>query len=197
MRGRTGRRIVRRSPRSGGDGLGDHALDVGPELTQPLVDALDGVQICFGLPTRDINTGLDIPQPGCYLLDGTMALAYARSRHYEEFKDGEWKEDPTSDLGRSQRQRDFVNRSLQAAIQQVKSDPFSTGDLVGAMGAAISIDGDLDPIDAASSLRTAVASGLTTYALPVIPKTCLLYTSDAADDLLCVDLGGRRILKKK
>ena len=27
--------------------------------------------------------------------------------------------------------------------------------------------------------------------------TCLLYTSDAADDLLCVDLGGRRILKKK
>ena len=27
--------------------------------------------------------------------------------------------------------------------------------------------------------------------------SCLLYTSDAADDLLCVDLGGRRILKKK
>ena len=28
-------------------------------------------------------------------------------------------------------------------------------------------------------------------------STCLLYTSDAADDLLCVDLGGRRIIKKK
>ena len=26
---------------------------------------------------------------------------------------------------------------------------------------------------------------------------CLLYTSDAADDLPCVDLGGRRILQKK
>ena len=26
---------------------------------------------------------------------------------------------------------------------------------------------------------------------------CLLYTSDAADDLLCVDIGGRRIIKKK
>src|SRR5665809_73637 len=25
------------------------------------------------------------------------------------------------------------------------------------------------------------------------PEVCLLYTSDAADDLLCVDLGGRRI----
>ena len=30
-----------------------------------------------------------------------------------------------------------------------------------------------------------------------LAKLCLLYTSDAADDLLCVDLGGRRIIKKK
>ena len=29
------------------------------------------------------------------------------------------------------------------------------------------------------------------------PGGCLLYTSDAADDLLCVDLGGRRIITKK
>src|SRR5680860_1864878 len=28
-------------------------------------------------------------------------------------------------------------------------------------------------------------------------SSCLLYTSDAADDLLCVDLGGRRIIIKK
>src|SRR5665213_2576383 len=31
---------------------------------------------------------------------------------------------------------------------------------------------------------------------PAEQATCLLYTSDAADDLLCVDLGGRRIIKK-
>ena len=30
----------------------------------------------------------------------------------------------------------------------------------------------------------------------LLSKVCLLYTSDAADDLLCVDLGGRRIIKK-
>ena len=34
-------------------------------------------------------------------------------------------------------------------------------------------------------------------AVDVLRITCLLYTSDAADDLLCVDLGGRRIIKKK
>src|SRR5450756_3050140 len=33
--------------------------------------------------------------------------------------------------------------------------------------------------------------------LQALGHTCLLYTSDAADDLLCVDLGGRRIIKKK
>src|SRR5450756_3077234 len=31
----------------------------------------------------------------------------------------------------------------------------------------------------------------------MLASACLLYTSDAADDLLCVDLGGRRIIKKK
>jgi len=29
-----------------------------------------------------------------------------------------------------------------------------------------------------------------------LKKFCLLYTSDAADDMQCVDLGGRRIIKK-
>src|SRR5450756_1344255 len=33
--------------------------------------------------------------------------------------------------------------------------------------------------------------------LAVAAHTHQLYTSDAADDLLCVDLGGRRIIKKK
>ena len=30
-----------------------------------------------------------------------------------------------------------------------------------------------------------------------LPRVCLLYTSDAADERSSVDLGGRRILKKK
>ena len=30
----------------------------------------------------------------------------------------------------------------------------------------------------------------------VVNRNCLLYTSDAADDMQCVDLGGRRIIKK-
>ena len=44
-------------------------------------------------------------------------------------------------------------------------------------------------------MRTAMGSGFVPKI--VMPGSCLLYTSDAADDLLCVDLGGRRIIKKK
>ena len=33
-------------------------------------------------------------------------------------------------------------------------------------------------------------------AIEVLTVVCLLYTSDAADDMQCVDLGGRRIIKK-
>src|SRR5665811_2610708 len=35
------------------------------------------------------------------------------------------------------------------------------------------------------------------YVSHLLRRTCLLYTSDAADDLTRVDLGGRRIIKKK
>lgn len=154
-----------------------------------LVEALGGVEVCFALPTRDLHTGLNIGAPGCFLLDGTQALAYARSRHYEQLQaDGEWHEDPTSDLGRSTRQRDFVNRCLQQAVEQVKVNPFDTGDLVQAMGNAISIDDELDPIGAASSLRTAVDAGLATYSLPVYPDTI------NGDDVLLLGDGSTVVL---
>ena len=55
----------------------------------------------------------------------------------------------------------------------------------------------LAPIQVAF-LRHAIASVAIWIAAAVArPNICLLYTSDAADDLLCVDLGGRRIVKKK
>ena len=44
----------------------------------------------------------------------------------------------------------------------------------------------------------AVASGRIWSATPMTPYSdCLLYTSDAADERSRVDLGGRRIIKKK
>lgn len=153
-----------------------------------LVQALDGIQVCFMYPTRDLNTGLNIIAPGCFVLDGNQALAYARSRHYEELRDGEWHEDPSSDLGRSKRQREFVNASLQKALAQVKSNPFSAGRLVASIGSSLRIDEHLDPVEAGSSLRSAVDGGLQTFALPVNPLTvngnAVLELGNGADAVL-------------
>ena len=165
-----------------------HYVEIDFSGFKALVDALGGVQVCFWYPTRDFNTGLDIQVGGCYILDGTQGLAYARSRHYEEFRDGEWREDLTSDLGRSTRQRAFVNASLQAALAQVKANPFNTGELVTKIAASIRIDDELDPIGAGASLRTAVGDGLLTHALPVVGKTiegnAVLLLGDGAESVL-------------
>ena len=45
--------------------------------------------------------------------------------------------------------------------------------------------------------RAVTESEKVLYGLPNVVLTCLLYTSDAADERSSVDLGGRRIIKKK
>ena len=50
--------------------------------------------------------------------------------------------------------------------------------------------------DAATAVRAIAAAGQNGI-LPALKHGCLLYTSDAADERSSVDLGGRRIIKKK
>jgi LCP family protein required for cell wall assembly len=79
----------------------DHFVQVDFCAFQTLVDAVDGVSVPFATPVRDPNTGLNVPEAGCYTFTGDHALAYARSRKLEYLDaNGEWKRDPTSDLGR-------------------------------------------------------------------------------------------------
>jgi LCP family protein required for cell wall assembly len=149
----------------------EHYIEIDFFGFKRLIDAMGGVEICFDGPTRDTNTGLSVAGAGCFVLDGVQALAYARSRHYEEFRDGAWHEDPRSDLGRVARQQDFVNRALQTALHRVETNPFEAGDVVRAISAALRVDDGLDIIDTASTLRDAVGAGLATYTPPVVGKT--------------------------
>ena len=165
-----------------------HYVEIDFSGFKDLVDALGGVVVCFDHPTRDTNTGLNIPEPGCPTLTGVEALAYARSRHYEELRDGKWREDGTSDLGRSKRQRDFVNRAIQAALVKIKADPFASGRLINAIGTSLHVDAGLDPLAAVDKLRSAVDGGLATYSLPVVGKTisgnAVLVLGDGAQAVL-------------
>ncbi len=62
----------------------------------------------------------------------SQSLQYARSRYYEEFRDGEWQTDPTSDLGRIERQQNFLQQTANATIDKLQSDPFLASKLISA-----------------------------------------------------------------
>jgi len=72
-----------------------------------IVDSLGGVTLDFPLPGRDNKSGFQT-EAGTHTLDGEMAVAYARSRHYEVYKDGSWQSTPGGDIARTQRQQDIL-----------------------------------------------------------------------------------------
>ncbi|MDQ3106241.1 MAG: LCP family protein, partial [Actinomycetota bacterium] len=98
----------------------DHYVQVDFNGFRGIVGAVGGVQIYSPARARDTVTGLDIPNPGCVTLDGNQALAYVRSRQYQYFENGKWRTDPTGDLGRIQRQQDFVRRVLKKANEKAR-----------------------------------------------------------------------------
>ncbi len=84
------------------------------------MSAIGTVSLFFPTPARDKKTGLNVAEAGCQNLDGEQALAYVRSRYYEYLDKGRWKSDPTSDLGRIQRQQYFL-RSIARQAAAVKN----------------------------------------------------------------------------
>lgn len=88
-----------------------------------LVNAVGTISLDFPYPARDSdngnnNSGLQITHSGCQSLDGNVALALARSRYYQYYEAGYWHSDPTSDLGRIERQTIVIS----AIIDKAKSD---------------------------------------------------------------------------
>ena len=165
-----------------------HYAEIDFQGFKALVDAVGGVQVCFATAAQDGHTGLYIEKPGCYLLDGVQGLAYARSRYYETYENDAWVRDPTSDLGRIQRQQQFVNAALSAALATIKSNPLRTGEVLAASTGAVRVDDQLDVLTAAGDLRGVVGSGLDPYSLPVIGKDidgkAVLLLGDGAQAML-------------
>ncbi len=86
---------------------------------QEIVDALGGVPVWFETPARDVHSGLDIVDAGCHVLTGPQALAFARARQFETLENGEWNLDPTADIGRTSRQRQFLSAVASSASERV------------------------------------------------------------------------------
>ena len=164
-----------------------HYVEVDFEGFKDLVDRIGGVELCINYATRDLNTGLAL-QPGCQQLDGVQALAFARSRYYEEFRDGDWHMDPTADIGRIARQQLFIRAAVNGALEKMQSSPFSSGDLIDAVTSSVRIDSTVDALEAAESLRQAAETDLTTFSLPVVGTTiegnAVLEIDDGAQPIL-------------
>jgi LCP family protein required for cell wall assembly len=67
---------------------------------QRIVDLMKGVRICVDRPMFDQKAGLNLPEAGCYWLDGQGALAFVRARNVEG--------DTIPDFSRIRRQQQFM-----------------------------------------------------------------------------------------
>jgi LCP family protein required for cell wall assembly len=143
---------------------------------QDAVNALGGVSMDFPYPVRDRdcstgvcynNSGLDIPTAGCQVLNGQQALSLSRSRYFQYYADGEWNSDPTSDIGRIQRQ----NLIISAALNKAKStyNPLRLNSLLTSVVHDFSKDNALSANDLfalAERYKAFSGSELQAYTLP-------------------------------
>jgi LCP family protein required for cell wall assembly len=164
-----------------------HYVEVDFDGFKEIVDEIGGVEVCVWNGARDLHSGL-VLNPGCQKLTGVMALAYARSRYYEEWDGTDWVMDPRADLGRIERQQHFIREAVGGALAAMQSSPFAAGDTIEAVAGAVRIDPGLDPVRAAEVLRKAAETGLRTFALPVYNDTvgdaAVLRLGDGSEQLI-------------
>lgn len=93
----------------------NHYLEVEFGGFAAIVDALGGIELDFPYEARDLKSGLAV-EAGTSKIDGATALAYARSRQYEEFREGQWVvAEGSGDIARTGRQREVLLQIMSEA----------------------------------------------------------------------------------
>jgi LCP family protein required for cell wall assembly len=82
----------------------DGYVEIGFGGFASVVDSLGGVDICVPRDIKDAKAHLDVKK-GCQTLDGATSLGYVRARY----------SDPKGDLGRAERQRQFLGAVMKEA----------------------------------------------------------------------------------
>ena len=125
----------------------NHYVEVDFVGFKDIVDAVGGVNVFVPAPARDKFSELRIGEPGCVKLDGIAGLAWVRSRHYESFEAGKWREDPSGDLGRIQRQQDFIRRMLRKALSSGLTNPVRLNRLITIGVQDVTLDSEMSTPD--------------------------------------------------
>jgi LCP family protein required for cell wall assembly len=148
-----------------------HYVEIDFEGFKRLVDAMGGVEVYFPEPARDTKTGFEVLSDGCFTLDGVQALAFTRSRSYQTFTDGKWRDTDANDIGRIQRQQEFLRMALQKALAAGSSNPIAANELINAALDNIKIDDGLDILGLANRLRKLGSGGIKTWTMPATNGT--------------------------
>jgi len=155
----------------------DHYLEIDFSGFGDMVDAVGGVVVDFAAPARDTHSGLDVSTPGRHRLGGTEALAYVRSRYYEQLIGGHWKVDGTADLGRTERQRSFLTTLFHSVV--ASRSPIALVRVGSAAADGLVLDRSFGLLDLVDLARSLDGGEMVSDALPVTPRV----TSGGADVL--------------
>lgn len=147
----------------------NHYIEVDFGSFAGIVDSVGGIELDLEYPARDSKSGLEL-DAGEQTVNGAGALAYARSRSYEELIDGEWVGSSGGDIDRTGRQREV--------LLQLISKASSPSGLIRSPGLFAEVTGQMD-VDSTVSpltlLQTAVGfrfAGTTqAVSLPVVDST--------------------------
>jgi anionic cell wall polymer biosynthesis LytR-Cps2A-Psr (LCP) family protein len=122
-----------------------HYMEVDFVSFAGLVDGLGGVTVDFEHPAFDVKSGLYVNEAGPVELNGQQALAYVRSRTYTEVIDGEEQVDATQDLGRIERQQNFL-RAVFSELSDTKN-PFALARAFSGVADGLRIDDEMSMFD--------------------------------------------------
>ena len=131
----------------------NHFVELNFDTFQNIVNALGGIRMYFPYRVRDDSSGLHIRTTGCVYLNGFNALALVRARNYWYFKDGQWRDDGSGDLGRIIRVHEFLRVLATAVARRGISNPLTDNSLLSAVAPNLEIDSRLSLGDMVDLLR--------------------------------------------
>jgi LCP family protein required for cell wall assembly len=143
----------------------NHYLEVEFGGFAGIIDALGGIELDVPYAARDNKSGL-VLEPGVQKVNGATALAYARSRSYEEFRDGQWVAQGGGDIARAARQREVLTKMMAGAASP--SGLIRSPLVVTAVGSHLTADSELTIFDLARTGWDMRSAGVTeSMTLPV------------------------------
>jgi LCP family protein required for cell wall assembly len=126
----------------------NHYVEIDFTGFQRLVNAIDGIPVYFGdRRFRDRSSGMGELGPGCWVLTGDQALAFARSRNLEYSTPTRWVTDPSGDLGRITRQQYLIRRALERVLALDLTDILTLNRLLDVAVDSVAVDSGLSNDD--------------------------------------------------